>query len=547
MKNFKDVLNSSKIVCAFLGSTEPNPGYSEILDRVKSIQESLGIQSKVFVPNTKIDLVKWYSTLFEDITFESTDHDSLYDVLIEQSKTNREVIVVAESAKQVLFEEYDFVGVDTKITDLPKNFKEFSTLFEGTLEYPSIKELYQELHPIKNYKQFSNSINEQREKFYSGETFKLGSIVEDSDGVYEIINRGSNYVQVVDHAGVLSKKFISTLEESTKNIDYGNSYFKGVTPSKKFLSNAVVKEAFDATIQDYNKGDFDDSYAIIKSINLVDEYLNENTTNIMSALVSIENIGQLENHQYLFEMVNDSKLQAAQIIAGAFNVKYASSNPADIVNQTILVAKKSGSKTQQNILNKMLALVDKVGIKYNKKLLESTDDLMLALHKNRKLLKEKPTKDVLKDHQDMRKLGVEYTARDVGGKRAMIDDILSHNHGVRTLKSYKQIKAQIRKAMDESYGSDRAAEFAWQSGHKEQTSKALDKSVYALKDKKTNKVVSYHKSTMDALAARKKLRGSSDTHSIVKEDKVGVDLLSPEEENDETLRLKKIKYLLHPE
>jgi hypothetical protein len=161
----------------------------------------------------------------------------------------------------------------------------------------------------------------------------------------------------------------------------------------------------------------------------------------------------------------------------------------------------------------MSATISKVGVKYDKSLLES-DENMRMIHRDFKALRGKTTKQVLQDHKDLRKIGPDYESRDVGGKREMIKDILSHSHGPNNVKTYKEMKANIRRQMDESsYGSDRAGEFAWQNQRTERSKLSASRG-HRLIDKKTNKTISTHKTISDAIAARKKLRGSSDTHSI---------------------------------
>ena len=198
-------------------------------------------------------------------------------------------------------------------------------------------------------------------------------------------------------------------------------------------------------------------------------------------------IGVLDYHTYLLEIKgdNESLVQAASIISSTFNVTPKSNNPAEILNNTIQVVKKSKNKTQIDALKKMLSTIDSLKIDYNKNLLESIDFDYSDLHKDQKLLKEKPTKDVLKDHQDLRKIGVDYEARDVGGKRAMIKDILSHNHGANKLNTYKSLKAKIRQSMDEvtSYGDSRSSE------HDFATRGASIKAQYHLINRKTNQIV----------------------------------------------------------
>jgi hypothetical protein len=188
--------------------------------------------------------------------------------------------------------------------------------------------------------------------------------------------------------------------------------------------------------------------------------------------------------------------------------------------------------------------------------MESVDDLMLAVHKDQKLLKEKPTAGVLKDHQDLRKIGVGYSARDVGGKRAMITDILNHKHGNRQVQSYKSLSARIRKSLDEvsrdtllsytskamtdtmlgkkdrnkgmarayrrlvkpmvnevtAYGKERAAEHDWANRG---TPKA-EKVEYHLIDKRTNKTISKHPDAPSAVSARRRVNGNIDTHTVKK-------------------------------
>lgn len=62
------------------------------------------------------------------------------------------------------------------------------------------------LEGIKEQVKFS--VDELREKYFKGEIYHIGEVVE-SDGIqYEIMDRGSNYLTLIDESGNLCKKWI---------------------------------------------------------------------------------------------------------------------------------------------------------------------------------------------------------------------------------------------------------------------------------------------------------------------------------------------------
>lgn len=528
MKQFKDIAKNSSIVCAFIGTNFPTTEHTTIIESVKTTASSLDAPSIIFVNhNETLDVAMWMEKMYEGISFVETDIDSTTGMVEELDLLYHNVVVVDSFQKAALFEDHKFVGVDTSYvlnesaTDKAiknKNFKEFADLYVGYLSESDTRKLYSITNPPTKFKDIKRSIDNTRESFYQGESFVVGSIVEDANQTpYEVMDRGSNYLVVVDAHGTTSRKFPSSLVESTNTIDFGDSYFKGYTPSQRFFDNEEIVESFAATIADYENGEVSDTFAILKTIKLVDNFVLGESVDLGQIQFSINKIEQSHNHQYLLEMADKSiatQLQAARIIAGAVGASTSGNNPSEIVNGAIRKAKGTTNPTQMKILANMLQTASKVGLSYDTKLMESVDDRMVAIHKHQKLLKEKPTPEVLAAHRDMRKLGVDYDARDVGGKRAMVRDILDHNHGPNTVSSYKALKAQIRRSMDEttSYGSGRSME------HDFANQVATKVTSYKLVDKKTKRVVSTHRSAPEAVQARNKIRGTMDSHSIVKED-----------------------------
>lgn len=585
MKKISDISKNSSIVCAYIDAI-PTPELTQYVRVVEDTATNLGIPSKIFVKSrAEYDSAYWFSKLFEGISFECTTHDNPIDVIYEQQKLYKNVTFVGDVPKQLIEDVnlvYAYVPTRTLVEEHveKRNPISFIKSMSDMISESDARKLFSLICPPKRFADIKTEISESREQFYQNKTHTIGSIVSDEQNqLFEIVDRGPNYVVVVDQNGETYKKFPDALNESAGGVPFREgSYFKGTVVSEAFVSNAEIKESFDKTISEYDQGKIDDAFAIIKSIKIIDKFLNGDKNAVLEqAQYSLSKINQSNNHAYLTEMITknlETQLQAARIIAGAVGANTKGNDPTEIVNTAIKMAKRSSNKTQIDILKKMLTTASKVGLKYDQGLLESVDDQMMRIHADRKLLKEKPTKDVLSAHKDMRKIGVDYSAKDVGGKRAMIKDILSHNHGANALNSYSALSAKIRKSMNEeqldelsidtmksyiskagspvshkkdpiqaaikrfkssqtatdkihsaelkkiqkklaedsveeatAYGRERAGEYEFGNN-------GSAKARYKLTDKKTKKIVSYHHSATDAVAARKKLKGTHETHSI---------------------------------
>jgi hypothetical protein len=452
MKTLKELGKNSSIAFAFIKAEVPSLDFSPIVESIKD----LDTPSIIFVPSKSI---AWYEKMFEGVSFVGTEIDSTITLAEELSTKYLNVTVVDLPHKATLYEDFGFIGVQydasgkTEAYIKSKNYGKFSSLFEGVIAEADVRKIWSTYHPPIKYTNFIAETTGAREKFFSGDTFAIGDSVTENNQTFEVIDKGSNYFVVVDSDGNTHRKFPKSLTESTVSVNFADSsYFKGYTPSSAFFSNTEIKEALDESIRQYNNGLISDPFALLKSIKMIDSIINEQQVDIAQLKFSLSKIGHSNETSCLVEMIDNSlatQLQAARIIAGAVGAATNNGSPTELVNNAIRVAKKSSNVNQLNILKKMLLTASKVGLKYDKTLLESVDDRIVAIHKHQTLLKEKPTDKVLKDHQDMRKLGVPYAAKDVGGKRAMIRDILDHNHGPRSVSSYKALKAHVRRSLGE--------------------------------------------------------------------------------------------------
>lgn len=281
--------------------------------------------------------------------------------------------------------------------------------------------------------QIKLNVDELREKYYNKEIFNIGDIVESNNEPYEILDRGSNYLVLVNENGETSKKWIQDVVMSEQQIFTNNQFedpedvlnpleisFKGYTTTN--LHNAPGSaEAFRKTIR--NVGTFD-PISVLNALKATDEYLKMTPADILKG--GKENQGDLlkwsnahlkakqsldkQNefvwhadywHQYkdlldkavyavrvissdnpisdLDESAmdpNKDKIKVARMIAAVLGVDDAekSSNPENLVNSALRKS-KSLPKDSLKIVNKMLKLADEVGIKYDHKIIKATVNL----------------------------------------------------------------------------------------------------------------------------------------------------------------------------
>ena len=235
-----------------------------------------------------------------------------------------------------------------------------------------------------------------REQYVAGMVFNVGDRVEDTGGIYEIMDRGANYITVVNESGQLSKKWIDKVfmvDDIKEDIQPGYApkeiTFKGYTTNNLHHSADAAK-AFESTINKYNGGIIKDGIAILNALKVTDTYMKINDLHLeqggispdksevkewvnahMKAKESLQRIGEFlhhmdywDNHGHELQMlmtnykdegqgdINDSftievdmikeqlkfaaadKIKVARIIAATFGVENAdkSSSPEQMVN-----------------------------------------------------------------------------------------------------------------------------------------------------------------------------------------------------------------------
>jgi hypothetical protein len=233
MKHFKQFLNqlpNSTIVCSVGEFNPPTVSHELLVKTVKVVAEQKNCEHIIFTSNT--DLLSeerkqhYLKLLFPKTTFVSLGEASLVKVINRLSEQYKNVIVISGSEQESQIKKLkesvniQFISVADKEPDTSKikqfatkgiyeNFKKLlpSTVrdIDGKLLMNDVREKLG-LEPVKEQVVFSR--DELREKYFHGEIYNVGDIVESNGVNYEIVKRGSNHLLLKEESGELVSKWI---------------------------------------------------------------------------------------------------------------------------------------------------------------------------------------------------------------------------------------------------------------------------------------------------------------------------------------------------
>jgi hypothetical protein len=243
----------------------------------------------------------------------------------------------------------------------------------------------------------SNNSNELREKYFKGEILNIGTTVQDEKGVYEIMDRGTNYITVINENGELSKKWLDSVKEVITDMKFNETKienqvsFKGFT-TKNFEVVKELKPIIESIIASEK-----DSIAIINTLKSLDESLGyykqnkdlfkipllkgvdalKNIDHAVSGMVADMILKLPRQNMEITEanMINYTgadKIKVARILAGAFGVDSPEkmSSPEQLVNTGLrLMRTKRITPELKGVISSMLSTADMLGIKYDKSLI----------------------------------------------------------------------------------------------------------------------------------------------------------------------------------
>lgn len=249
----------------------------------------------------------------------------------------------------------------------------------------------------------SNNQNELREKYFKGEIFKIGTTVKDDKGVYEIMDRGTNYITVINENGELSKKWLDSVKEVITDMNYKTEIkdehqisYKGFTTSN-FEIVPELKPIIESVISSET-----DSVAIINALKSIDESLKFYKQNkdifqvpLIKGIDALNNIDHAvsgmvadlvlklprgtfketsitEASDNPFNFTSADKIKIARIIAGALGIDNPEkmSSPEQLINLGLRKLRtKRITPELSDVVNQMLKTADMLDVKYDKKLL----------------------------------------------------------------------------------------------------------------------------------------------------------------------------------
>jgi nicotinic acid mononucleotide adenylyltransferase len=468
MKKFKQLIKelpSKKVVFAFGRFQPPTTGHELLVNAVKKLAGSTAdhviyaskTEDKKSNPLHVARKVYFLKRMFPKTNFvaASAEVRTPIEAAKELNKKYKNIVLVAGSDRVASFQkllndyngkEYHFDTIEvvsagerdpdsdsasgmsgTKMREAAKkgDLEMFKRGLPHTLTTVDAKRLMNEIRAGMGLDVIKESIkfeaNELREMYRNNQIFKLGELVEDANGVYEIVDRGTNYLTVVDQEGTMQKKWLTEvsatyvkMQEDFQNFEGSDEIsYKGYT-TKYLHHDQYAGQAFNDLI---HKGG--DPVAILNALKATDDYMGHEIaahatqqldangfeqfmTHVNRAKEALKNLGDLEHHDYIQDHVtqmeetkakytnpeqgpgdmqealtnktlrDSDELKVARVIATMLGVEKAEtmSNPEQLVNLGLTkVRSKALNPESLAIVKRMLDLAREVNIKYDANLL----------------------------------------------------------------------------------------------------------------------------------------------------------------------------------
>ena len=334
MKKYKQLvreLPSKKVVFAFGRFQPPGKNHGLVFAAVKHLATAQGADHIIYASRSQdkksnplpVDRkVYWLNRMFPKTNFVGADDSirTFIEAAKHLNKKYKNLVMVAGSDRvsefQTLLDKYngkefnfdtievvsagerdpDSEGTSgmsgTKMRDAAKNsdVKSFKRGLPSTVTTIDAKRLMNELREYMGLEVVKEDIsfdrNELREQYLRGEVFLKGEFVQDEAGTYEIVDRGTNYLTVVNESGELLKKWIHmvhTIEVIAEDIPIGYApkeiTFKGYT-TKNLHHSPDATKAFQTTIERLNKGLVKDPIAVLNALKATDTYMKLNDVHL---------------------------------------------------------------------------------------------------------------------------------------------------------------------------------------------------------------------------------------------------------------------------
>lgn len=473
MKKYRQLIKelpSKKVVFAFGRFQPPTTGHELLINAVKKIAAAQKADHVIFASRTHdkksnplpVDRKVYYlKRMFPKTNFVAANEEirTFMEAAKSLSKKYKNLVMIAGSDRvpeyKKLLEKYngdvftfDTIEVvsagerdpdadsasgmsGTKMREAAKSndFASFKKGLPHTLTELDGKRLMNEIRQgmgmdvVKEQVKFET--NELREKYYAGEIFNVGDKVSDGENIFEIVDRGSNYITVVNESGEMLKKWLDAVQpiQIEEDVQPGPApaeiSYKGYTTKNLHHSEDAVK-AFQQTIERAH-----DPVAVLNALKATDTYMGLNDKHLSGeeftdaekatwiaahekARESLNKVGEFMHHEDYWHMhqhelegvlINyketgkeeafgeevqqglqemkfspNDKLKVARIIASSLGTVDADekSGPENMVNQALRSVKnKRLTPEAWKIIGNMLDMATDAGIKYDESIVKN--------------------------------------------------------------------------------------------------------------------------------------------------------------------------------
>jgi hypothetical protein len=262
MKKYRQLvkeLPSSTIVLTVEDFNPPTAKHELQFKLIQKLVETHNADHAIYISESKDNLpvdrkIHFLETMFGNHNYKPLNED-VSALVARLENMYKKVIVISNNLKgnlsesvQVLSLEEDNVNFKSIVTK--NHFSEFKRQLPTSFRDIDAKLLMNEmrkaygLEVIKEEVKFS--IDKLRDKYFKGEIYQIGDIVESAGQQYEIMDRGTNYLVVVNSTGDLSRKWV-------KDVNLVETCWKGYKQlgvkkkGAKTVPNCVPEEVQEST------------------------------------------------------------------------------------------------------------------------------------------------------------------------------------------------------------------------------------------------------------------------------------------------------------
>ena len=231
MKNYRQLVKGlpSKTVIMTVGSFNPPTSVNEMaLKLVDKLVQTHNADHIIYVTEDKDNLpvnrkLHFLELMFGDMNFKPLNESNITTELIRLKSRYKDVIVVASEDKAKLYEslqvittENDYDHSKIKSYVAKGDFVAFKKAMPTTLRELDARRLMNEMRHVSGLELIKEevkfSVDQLREKYFKGEIYHIGDLVESAGQQYEIMDRGANYLVVVNSTGDLSRKWVKDVK-----------------------------------------------------------------------------------------------------------------------------------------------------------------------------------------------------------------------------------------------------------------------------------------------------------------------------------------------